>query len=330
MRRCRILLLIGALVLVLPSCGFPFFFPTENPVSTYKNFRSLVESGGVNEDLPAVSIVLNAAGGDAVEVYTEAAEGTRITIAEDAAEWLGVDFVIAEPDLLDDNVATAQLEQRLVKRQGDEWVMSFDTDGLLPIVHDAGYEGANLIICHPNVDARFTSSRPPDFDAADVGCFGGRGWEVLDEEPVTVSLRLLPEVNDYLIFVAAVLLGLLVLSAIAWLVGSRLREGPFRRRNAGAVALGLVVGAFVIAGVSITTGTSAADLGPSDNLAMAKDLGVGLYALSAAIPALVATIPGLLFVMLLARRRPWPDEPPRREAMPWPAPPPPPLPRGSH
>jgi hypothetical protein len=136
-------------------------------------------------------------------------------------------------------------------------------------------------------------------------------------------------VNDYLIFVAAVLLGVLVLSALAWLVGSRLREGPFRRRNAGAVALGLVVGTFVIAGVSVAIGTTAADLGPSDNLALAKDLGVGLTALSAGIPALVGVIPGVLFMVLLVKRRPWPDEPSHREAMPWPAPPPPPSEPGT-
>jgi hypothetical protein len=175
------------------------------------------------------------------------------------------------------------------------------------------------------VEARVGSSRAADFDAAYAGCLNGLGWEVLDESPVTVSLSMLPEVTDYLIFVAATLLGILLLTALAWLLGNRLREGPFRRRNAGAVALGIVAGLIAIGVLAAATGTLAAEAGPSDNLALAKNLGAGPVALSAGIPALVGAIPGVLFMVLLMKRRPWPEDPLPHGTMPWPAPPPPPA-----
>lgn len=320
--------MIGAtvLVLALPACGFPF--SSEGPGTTYRNLEDDLDPD-FKEHLPAVSIVINAAGGDAVDVYSEGSEGTRITMAEDAAEWLGADLAIAEPHLFFDDVATAQLDQRLVTRQGNAWVLRFNTEALLPIVHDAGYEGANLFICHPSVETRVDSSRAPDFDAAYAGCLNGVGWEVLDERPVTVSLSMLPEVTDYLIFVAATLLSILLLTALAWVLGNRLREGPYRRRNAGAVALGIVSGLFAIGVLAAATGIIAAEAGPSDNLALARNLGVGPVALSAGIPALVGAVPGLLFMVLLVKQRPWPEDPLPRGTMPWPAPPPPPLAPGS-
>jgi hypothetical protein len=84
----------------------------------------------------------------------------------------------------------------------------------------------------------------------------------------------------------------------------------------------------VIVGVASTVALIGVDLGPSDNLALAKDLDAGSYALSALFPALLGIIPGLIFMILLVKRRPWPDEP-AREQRPWPAPPPPAGPPGA-
>jgi hypothetical protein len=39
-----------------------------------------------------------------------------------------------------------------------------------------------------------------------------------------------PDDGKYLAYAAGVLLGVVLLSALAWFIGTKLREGPFRRR----------------------------------------------------------------------------------------------------
>lgn len=304
------------------------FFPTEHPVHTYGNARRIVTGEGLNPDVPDVTIMLNAAGGDAIDVYSPGSDADRIRIAEAAAAALGVEGALAEENEYLSDTATVQLGDRLLRRDGDDWRLSFDSAPLLPIIEDEGYDGFNLIVCHPQVETATIASRPADYGVEDIECFNGRGWEVVDE-PVSVSLTLMPDAGDYLLFVAVTLLAIVLLSALAWFVGSKLREGPFRRRTPPAVAVGLIVGLIAIGGIASTFGIAASELGPSDNLALAEDLTAGLYALSAALPALAGTIPGVLFTVLLVKRRPWPEEPPEYESRPWPAPPPPPPTPGS-
>ena len=298
----------------LSSC---VFLPTSNPVSTYKDIRETIRSAGGNLDLPDVTITLNAAGDDAIDVYTEGTEDKRIYIAEAVGDRLGEEYSFAIPDYLDENVASVQLDRRLLQPRGDSWSFAFDTAAIQQAVAYGGYDSFNLIVCHPAVATEISATRPPDFDA----CFNGAGW-VVDATAINISVEARPEVTHYLGFVAGVFLGVVLLGALAWVIGTRLRTGPFRRRTPGAVALGLIAGGIVIVGVASTIGFASADLGPSDNLALAEDLRVGLYALSAGAPALIGGIPGLIFMVLLVKKRPWPDEP-AAEARPWPAPPPP-------
>jgi hypothetical protein len=118
-------------------------------------------------------------------------------------------------------------------------------------------------------------------------------------------------------------LAVVLFGAIAWFVGDALRRGPFRRRNAASVAVGLIAGIIVSgAGLGAIAGVGAA-LGPADNLALAQDLNTGLHALSVLIPTLLGAIPGIIFAALVVRKRPWPDEPEPEARRVWPAPPPP-------
>jgi hypothetical protein len=120
-----------------------------------------------------------------------------------------------------------------------------------------------------------------------------------------------------------VVLGTVVLGGVSWFVGDRLRRGPFRRRNAVSVAIGLIAGGFLaVAAMGSTIGIGVG-LGPADNLALAKDLPQGAYGGSVAGPAVLALIPGVLLAILLVRKRPWPAEPVPEEWRPWPVPPPP-------
>ncbi len=324
----RILLGCVALGVLVPSC---LFVPGNNPVDAYRSARRLAEFDEVDPRIPHITIVLHAFREDAIDVYSPGSEEEQIFIAEAAAASFGESFPVAEPNFFEDNRADVQLGHRLLKREGDLYTLTVPTQGLQAAVESREYSGFDLLICPPNAEAVFLASRPPDFEA----CINGRAWEVGDER-LTVTVTVRPRTAHYLIFVASVILGLVLLGALAWFVGSRLREGPFRNRTSSAVALGLIVGVLAGGGVAWSIASAAMQLGPSDNIALSKDLGVGLYALSAALPALAGAIPGLIFLILLVKRRPWPDQlRPELPAFPPPPPPggpgsspPPPLPFG--
>jgi hypothetical protein len=312
----------AALVILASMTGCVFLIPDSlRAVSEFRRFADVVDQS-LQVDGPEIDITLNAAGGDAISVYLPDAASRRFRIAEETAGTFGIASPVAEQDVFEPDTATVQLESRLVTRGGDDWNLSFDTTRISSIVHGQGYEGYYLFLCHPAVKARVDASVPQDITGVDSYCFHGGGWTIVDEE-VEIRLTLLPEISRYLAYLAGVILGVVLLGGIALLVGDKLRRGPFRRRNAGAVALGLIVG-IIVAGVGLGAAASAgAGAGPADNLALAKDLGVGLYALSVALPTLFGAIPGIIFAVLLVRKRPWRDDPEPEAFRGWPAPPPP-------
>lgn len=304
-------LLLAAFAFVLPSC---IFIPRD-PATRYRDF--LTELDRTDSTIPHITIQLHAFGDDAIDVYTDGTEESRLSIAEATARALGEEFPVAEPSYFEDNIASVQLSRHLPARADETWTLTLTTSTLSEAVDDEGYSRFDLLICPPHVETRFSADVPPDFEA----CLNGRAWEV-GAEAITITMTMRPQTEHYLVYIAATLIGLVLLGGLAWFVGSRLREGPFRYRSSSAVAVGIIGGVAAIAAVTTTIVSAGAGLGPADNLALAKNLGVGSYILSVGAPAALALIPGLIFMILLVKKRPWPDEliP---EIRTWPAPPPP-------
>jgi hypothetical protein len=311
------LLAIAALAAVT-ACGMPF-----EAFRVRDAFERLPDADPPAPSFPQIAIVLQAAGGDAVDVYFAGGDPLdRSHVAELVAQWLGVDPSLAELNDFHADAASIQLDRRLARRAGDRFVLALDTAAFQESLSTDGRAGFELVVCHAGVETRFRASRPADEPyACDLR---GRAWNVgVGSEPLRVEIALLPDAADYLLFVAALALGLVVLSALAWLTGDRLRRGPFRQRSAASVAIGLVGGGLLTIGLGAAAAGIAIDAGPADNLVMARDYGPATYAGAVALPALVSTLPGIVFASLLARRRPWPEE---REATASPAASPPPLP----
>ena len=313
---------IGAFALLLSIQGCVFLLP--DSIRAASEFRNVLDEldQSLQIDGPEIDVVLNAATGDAITVFLPNEASKRFKIAEQVASALGVASPIAEQDAFEPDTATVQLDRRLPTRDGEKLTFNLDTAPISEIVHNEGYTGYYLFLCHPVVKAQLDSDVPQDLVGPDSFCYHGGGWTITDED-FHASLTLLPDVSRYFAWLAGVILGLVMLGALAWFVGDQLRRGPFRRRNPAAVALGLIVGillALFLPGVVAATGAA---VGPVDNLAVAKDLGVGMYALATALPALAAVFPGITFLVLLVRRRPWPDEPDPHTFPGWPVPPPP-------
>jgi hypothetical protein len=62
-------------------------------------------------------------------------------------------------------------------------------------------------------------------------------------------------------------------------------------------------------GLAAAAASIAVDAGPADNLVMARDYGPATHAGAVGLPALVSTLPGIVFASLLTRRRPWAESP---------------------
>lgn len=306
----------SASMILLSSC-LSFF-----PVDAFRTIDT-INGQQLGLNLPEVDIVLNAAGGDAIDVYFDGPASARFEIAEGAARWLGAPGAPAfESDYLEDTV-TVQLDRRLAERRGDLWTLTFDTSVLQQIVQNAGFEGVYLFVCHPTVETRLGTSQPPDYGLDGSPCSSqGFGWLIVDD-PVRATVTMTPDVADFLAFIAAVVLCLVLVGALAGFVGNTLRRTTFRRRSPAAVAIGLIAGGmlsvFFIGGIAMT----AVIFGPADNLALAKDLGAGLYAASVGGPAILGAIPGVILAVLLVRRRRGDEQPAERTFTSWPAPPPP-------
>jgi len=319
-RRVALTALVAALLLSLQGCVF--FIP--NSIRAFNELRKIQDQAlpGVPAG-PEIDIVLAASGGDAIDVFfPRAGRQERFLIAVAAAEWLRVGDALPVQNEFDPDVVTVQLDRRLPSRVGAHLVLTLETGTLQRMMRRQGYTGFHLFVCHPAVETRYRASRAHDYPEGAGYCFHGGGWRVSDDG-LQVSVTMLPDTVDYLRFLAGVVLGIVLFGSLAWFVGDKLRRGPFRHRGPGAVALGLIAGAGAsVAGLGATVGVAAA-AGPADNLALAKDLGVGMYALSVALPGLAAMIPGVVFATLLMRKRPWPAEEPPEIYRSWPAPPPP-------
>lgn len=285
-----------------------------------------------------VTLVITASGGDAVDVSFPGSIVTRRRIAEIVASWLELGSPqIEENDLVEDvTTIRDRSSKRLIRKARSGWSLTLDTQPLQQGLRLEGESGFNLEICHPAVAATLHATRAPDYDAlgsSNLSCVDGFGWSIRTDDPTfRVTVLLLPKTSFYVAYVAGSIVGMALLSAAAWSLGRRLRRGPFRRRNAAAVAIGLVAGGMAAAGFAFAVAMSGALFGPADNLALAKDLGVGMYVAFVALPGLFGTIPGIVFATLLVFRRPWPDEEMGDAPRPWgassPPPAPPPLPWG--
>lgn len=260
--------------------------------------------------VPEVDLWLNGSGGDAIDVWWNAWAPERLEVAEGVARWLGVANPIALDNELLSDTASVQLDRRLATMHGSDWVFDVETTGLASVLEGAKQPVATLVICTPKVDPSFVGGREPDLAFDEVSCdFDGRGWNVAaSDSPLAIRVTMRPDAGDYLTFAAAVLLGVVLLGALAWWVGDRLRRGPFRRRNGASVAIGLIAGvfsAFALAGAVVS---AASFSGAADNLALARDMTLGGEVSSVAFPALIAAVPGIVFATLLIRQRRWSDE----------------------
>ncbi|MGH2784982.1 MAG: hypothetical protein ACRDJ1_06955, partial [Actinomycetota bacterium] len=261
--------------------------------------------------------------------YLQGASSDRRQIAEATAAWLGFPGRIAHEDEFFPDTATVDLGKRLIEPgDGDEWVLDLDTSRLMSLVRGAGYGEAVLTVCTPAVETRLRASRPPDIDLLDTVCdLEGFGWTLLAaDEPLRIRATLIPEPADYLAYAAGTLLGSILLGALAWWIGDRLRRGPFRRRSGASVAIGLIGGGFAAIGSAALTAAIGATAGPADNLALSRDLTLGGFVQSVLYPALIAAAPGIIFTLMLVRRRPWAEEdapPPMSMSTPGSAGPPP-------
>jgi hypothetical protein len=325
-RRAARIAAVSAAVLSLLSLQGCLFFVIPDAIRGFNEASQQSDVSQQQPEGPDIEIIINASGGDAVKVYYEGSASDRFKIAEGAAAWLGAPGYPATDDIYETDTAVVQLNRRLVTRAGDAWTLQLDTRTLQDTFPDETMDVFGLFVCHPIVEVRVEGSRQPDFFDEDASsyCYHGDGWLVDRDLPVAATFTLLPDAADYLRYAAGLALGIVVLFGLAWFVGDRLRRGPFRRRNAVAVAIGLIAGGFVsfgALGVAVAVG---AGLGPADNLALAEDLSAAATAGLVAAPALVALIPGMVFATLLVRRRPWREGATSEELRPWAWPPPPP------
>ena len=260
---------------------------------------------------PEIIVFVRSHGGDAIEVYLEGSASDRRAIAEGAAAWLGFPNRIAHEHPFYEDTSTVEIDERIIEpASGDNWVLVVNTSPLNAILRSTGYREAGLVFCTPAVETQIRASRPSDLEFEIPPCdSGNHGWVLLaSETPLQVRMTFLPEPVDYLAYAAAVLLGVLLFGTLSWWISDRLRRGPFRRRSAASVAIGLIGGAFATIGLAVVTGVVGALAGPADNLALARDFNAAGYASSLLWPALLATTPGIIFATLLIRRRPWADE----------------------
>ncbi|MEX2554952.1 MAG: hypothetical protein WEB06_04915 [Actinomycetota bacterium] len=260
---------------------------------------------------PEIDLWINAAGNDAIDVFLDGRSSDRRRIAEAVAAWLGFPGVIAHEHDNYPDTSTVQIDGRLIEPgAADDWVLDLDAAGLARVLVTTGYEAGTLVICTPVVETRIRASEPSDLDALETVCeLSGRGWTIrtFDAGQPRIRITLLPDPAYYLAYAAGVLLGTVLLGAFAWWLATKLRNGPFRRRSAASVAIGLIAGGIATIGLAAAAAGAGALAGPADNLALARDLAVGGYASSLLFPALVASAPGILFAMMLVRRRPSDD-----------------------
>ena len=319
-RARRIAGLGSALLLVVVTGCAPFLLP--EVLRTAPRLRSGDQSQNIGPDYPEIDLNINASGADSIDVYFDGPRSTRFNIAQEAAHWLGATQTPVTDSDFEPDVATVQLDTRLIRRSGDVWVASFDTALLHEGVEAHGYDTVFLFVCHPAVRTIVRTSRQPDFAPQDTYCIHGVGF-VVDSEAVQISMTLLPKTADYLGYVGGVILGVVLLAALAWFVGDKLRRTVFRRRSPAAVVIGMGAALFAGSGAVIATAVLGAVAGPADNLALAKDLGAPAYAGSIAGPSLLGLLPAIIFAVLMVKRRPWRDDPIDTTPRPWPAPPPP-------
>jgi hypothetical protein len=276
--------------------------------------------------IPEIDLMVTARSADACAVFLDGYDSDRRAIAERTAAALGFPGRIAHEDDFSPDTDTIRLGGRLIEREDDErWVMDFDASEILPILRDAGYDEAILVLCTPPVETRLRASRPADLGDLDVVCdLGGRGWTFFTtDEPLRFRATFVPEPADYLGYAAGVLLATVLFGALAWFLGDKLRSGPFRRRSAASVAIGLIGGGFAAFGLGALTAGVGAAAGPAANLVLARDLGAGGYASSVLFPSLIATAPGIIFATKLLRRGTHDDDDRIAPMMPVPPPGPP-------
>jgi hypothetical protein len=288
---------------ILPGCLAARF-----AVEFSDRFAQFLEEG----DAPEIDLHIRGPGDDSIEVYSEGSPTDRRRIAEGVAAWLGFPNALAYENEFYPDTTTVDLDTRLVEPgSGDEWILDIEGAGLMRVLMATGFDSAVLSVCTPHVETRVRSSRPPDFGFDETFCESdGRGWVILtsDIEPLTARVTLLPDAVYYLAYGAGVLLAMVVIGALAWWLGDKLRRGPFRSRSAAAVAIGLIGGSFAAIGLGVVAAGIGAGAGPADNLALARDLTIGGFVSSILFPALIASAPGIVFALMLVRKRPWPDE----------------------
>ena len=259
-------------------------------------------------DVPEIDLWINASGDDTIDVFLDGPSSDRRRIAEGVAAWLGFPRAIAHEHDFYPDTSTVQVDGHLIEPGADdEWVLDLDATGLARVLVTTGHREGSLVICTPVVETRIRASVPPDLDASDTVCeLSGRGWTISTFETGQPRIRitLLPDPVYYLAYAAGVLLGTVLLGAFAWWLATKLRNGPFRRRSAASVAIGLIAGSIAAIGLAAATAVAGALAGPADNLALARNFAAGGYASSLLFPALVASAPGILFATMLVRRRP--------------------------
>lgn len=320
-RRGWVVRCVPVLLLVFVSgCAAPFLLP--QALRDTSSLSRSEQSQNRAPDDPEIDVNINAVGGDSINVYFEGSASVRFGVAQAAARWLGAEGTPPTPDDFEPDVATVQLDRRLVTRSGDSWTLSLDTSTLHEGVDALGYDTFYLFVCHPAVRTVVRTSRPPDFGPDESYCVHGVGF-VVDSEPLHIAMTMLPRTSHYLGYVAGVVLGVVLFSALSWFVGDKLRRTAFRRRSPAAIVIGVGVSFMFGGGAVIATAVVGGGLGPADNLALAKDLGTPAYAGSIAGPSLLMLVPVIIFAVLMVRRRPWREEPIEILPRPWPAPPPP-------
>jgi hypothetical protein len=273
---------------------------------------SRLEQGVEPTANPEIDLWINGPGSDSIDVILDGPGADRRRIAEGVAAWLGFPRSIAHENDVYPDTSTIEIDGRLIEPgPDDEWVLDLDTTGLARVLVTTGYDSGMLVVCTPVVETRIRATEPPDLDLSGSICeLNGRGWTIRRSETGQPRIRmtLLPDTAYYLAYAAGVLLGTVLLGASAWWLATKLRNGPFRRRSAASVAIGLIAGGIAAIGLAAATAGAGALAGPADNLALARNLAVGGYASSLLFPALVASAPGIIFVTMLVRRRPSDDD----------------------
>jgi hypothetical protein len=194
-------------------------------------------------------------------------------------------------------------EKRMATKQGAEWDLKIETKPLIEAVAAEDVARLEVTVCHPTVEARVS---PPGSNTVTDDCnLLGTTWETTQvADPFTIDVVLIAHESTWRLYVGLLAGWFALWSLIAVFVGLILRR-DIPRAGGGLVLVATslsLIGALFALGTSTAIGLLA---GPSDNLALARDLGGSEWVAAALLPSTGAFVPVIALLVTLLLGLPW-------------------------